>query len=223
MTIAVSDPPGQRPDRRWYKGSAPHAEDDEFNDGTIGPAWARLDTAGGSSRATWSEGGDSLSLLLNGGDAAAETHSLLRPYALAVGEAIQCHVTAVGAEQNFTFGGLIVGDGNTYGAGSQAAMPMFCQLAASNGGSVVPSEWTGYNTRATYIEVVSMYFRQPIHMRLKRQTSTTWQHLVSADGISWALLQTRTLAITPSHVGFFGGTWGAANPFNFAFDYFRVV
>lgn len=210
-------------DRRWVRGSTASAYDDEFNNASLDSAWVRVDASGGTSRATWTEGADSLSLLLNGSDAAAELHALVRPYALAVGESIQTHITWSGPGFNYPLAGLIVSDGTTYASGTQAFAPLWMSNTAGAYSMSDVSTWTGFNTRAANTDRTSWGLIAPVHWKLTRGASNVWSLYVSADAVSWALFATRTIAFTPSHIGFAGSTWTGSSPFTFSFDYFRVV
>lgn len=208
-------------DRRWT-ASVATADDDEFNDAALDGAWTRVDASGGSSRAVWTEDADSLSLLLAGGDSAGELHALVKPLALAVGDAVQSHVRPCGGESNYPNGGLIVADGNTHGTGTQVAFPLFCYA----GSPVDPTdaEWSGYNSRTAFGSQPGYHWlNDGLHTRIMRDSSNLWRFSVSPDGISWIQVATRTVAITPSHVGLAGGTWSSSAPFVFSFDYFRIV
>ncbi len=198
-------------DRRWVRGSTAHAQDDEFNDDSLDGAWTRVDKSGGSGRATWAEGGDSLSLVLAGGDSAAEMHGLVKSYALAVGESIQCHITWSGPQSTYPFAGLVVADGATHGSGIQ----MFWSLWNAGGDlNAQDGYWTGWDTRSAFTDRNTDTSWGP--------TSNVWRFYVSSDAVQWLEIASRTQAMTPSHVGFAGGTW-TGSQYMFSFDYFRVV
>jgi len=207
-------------DRRWARGSMADALDDEFNDDAIDGAWSRVDNSGHSGYVTWTEAGDSLSLLLgNTGDAAAELHAYLKSHAMATGDYIQCHLQGGGKLSDYPIAGLIIADGNTYGAGVQAFFPIFLASGATWGLS--PSEWSGFNTRVAFTDYSSQYFGRDFHMRLKYASANTFEYYYSPDGISWTLVHTRTITMTPAYIGIAGSTYGGSTPFIFSFDYFR--
>lgn len=207
-------------DRSWVRGSTANAKDDEFNNGSIDASWSRVDNPGNAGLATWAESGDSLSLLLNGGDAAAELHAYVKPYAMQVGDYIQCKMTGGGAVSNFPNAGLIIANGNTYGSGSQAFFNYFLSAAAVN--ELSCSEWSGFNNRVDFIGSASPYFGLSMHMRLKYSAANTFEYYYSPDGISWILSTSRTITMTPSHIGIAGSTYSGSTPFIFSFDYFRL-
>lgn len=206
-------------DRRWVRGNPAHPLDDEFNDGLISQSWMRVDNVG--SRAVWTEAGDSLSLYLTGGDAAAETHAILKSFAMPIGNTIQCHLKGLGELSTYPQAGLIIADGMTYGSGVQAFHSYYLTSGATNW-DMVTTTYSGFNSRTSFTEHVSSYFGLDLHMRLEYSASNQFKYYVSPDGISWRLLDTRSITMTPTYVGFAGGTYGGSTPFIFSFDYFRV-
>lgn len=208
-------------DRRWVRGSTAHAEDDEFNNASLASAWVRVDASGGTSRATWTEDADSLSLTLNGGDAASEMHGLVRPYALAIGESIQCHIVGHGPGMNYPFAGLVIANGATYGSGTQVTLQFWSPVSTAP--NIQDSTWTGYNTRGTSTDHIGATWGTSFHLRIKYSAANTFQCYASPDAVSWLLISTRSATLTPTHIGIAAGSWTAASPFAFAFDYFRVT
>ena len=113
-------------DRRWTPGPA-ETSIDEFNDDTLSAAWVRVDQSGTAGRVTWNEEADVLAPLNTGGDASAELHALVQPLsgiggAMAIGDAFITAAALPAATSGNSFSGLILADGNTYGAGSQIAV-----------------------------------------------------------------------------------------------------
>lgn len=208
-------------DRRWVRGSTANALDDEFRDGAIDGSWTRVDDAGHSGYVTWTEAGDSLSLLLgNSADAAAELHAYLKADAMSIGDYIQCHIVGGGESSNFPIAGLIISNGTTYGAGKQAFFGYFMSAGAAY--SLSRAEWSGFSTRDAFTDTASTYFGEQLHIRLKYSAANTFEYYYSPDGISWILIGSRSITLTPSHVGIAGSSYGSSTKFVFSFDYFRV-
>lgn len=208
-------------DRRWVRGSTANALDDEFNSGSLSGSWSRVDNTGRTGGATWTVAGDSLSVKLNGGDAAGELHGLVQSYAMAVGDTIQCHIMGRGPSSNYPFAGLIVADGNTYGSGQQITHQLWVATSAFD--DMVEANWSGWNTRTAFSDSTYQGYGLDLHIKILRDTSNVWRHYVSPDAISWVeLANARTLSMTPAYVGFAAGSWTSSTPFVFAFDYFRV-
>lgn len=208
-------------DRRWVRGNAATAYDDEFNNGSLGGNWNRVDAGGGSGRATWTESGDSLSLYLTGGDASDEMHAMMEACTLSIGDTVQCYIRGFGESSNYPQGGLVLANGITYGSGKQAFMQYF--LAGSLQYAIAADEWNGYNTRSgglTY--TASPFFGLEYHMRIKYSAANTFEFYASPDAISWRLLYTRTITLTPTYIGLAGSTFSGNTPFIWSFDYIRV-
>lgn len=210
-------------DVRWTRlaaDGAASAEDDEFRDASINAKWARVDNAGHTGYVTWAEGGDSLGVITGvTQDAAAELHAYMQPLVLAVGDSISAHISAAGFASEFPMAGLIVANGNTYGAGLQIVM-MFSDCSPSAAG-VTLSQWSNYSTRDVAGDIAAPADTRGCHFKIKRGAANVWSFYTSADGVQWALQGTSTLALTPSHVGICATGWGTTTPHSFAFDYFR--
>lgn len=204
--------------RLWTPASGVNATySDEFDDASLDGAWTRVDASGGTGRATWTEAGDCLSLLLAGSDSASETHSLVRPCSLGVGDYIETHVSFAGKKGGtYPFGGLIVADGNTHGAGTQ----VICAVWTADP-NLSWSKWAGYNSRSSQ-NLLWNLMGASAYLRIKRSASTTYDFYHSADGVSWLLAGSETYSGTPSHVGFTAGSWLEASQTGFSFSYFRV-
>ena len=210
--------------RLWTPGSGVNATySDEFDDATLDTDWVRVDASGGTGRAVWTEDADCLSLLqdgTSGSDAGGELHGLVRAYALGVGEYIQTHMRYAGISQNYPHAGLVVTDGATHGAGSQAFGGQFRATAAD---TITSGEWSSWTSRSAFADNSSPYMRDGLHVRLTRTASGTYVTSVSPDGVSWLPILTRSgVSLTPSHVGLAAGLWGATDRFCWSFAYFRV-
>ena len=210
--------------RLWTPGSGVNATySDEFDDASLDGAWTRVDASGGTGRATWTEVAGCLSLLQNGmsgSDASAELHGLVRPYALAVGEYIETRLSWAGKDANYPMAGLVISSGATHGAGTQVFGGMYRATAAAV--SQI-AEWTNWTTRGSYTDDNGPGNSQSAHLRLKRTATNDYALYTSPDGVSWALLNTRTgVSFTPAYVGLACSLYGATTQFAWSFAYFRV-
>jgi len=218
-------------DVRWWNPAAtPHAQDREFRSDADLTGAIRVDNstsnAAAQARSVWGRAGDSLYVENNGTvttDAAGEMHAYLWPYALAVGESLQGNVVLNGIQQSYAWAGIVVTDGVTYGSGTQIFWSHW--HATDLEGNLQDAIWTGYNTRSAFTDRsrALVYGAQPMHFKLKRSATSTWEYYISADGLIWTLVSTRTQALTPSHIGFATGMWGSAAKHAFSFDYLRVT
>jgi hypothetical protein len=219
-------------DARWYNpDSTPHAMDREFRDiGDLDSA-IRVDNsvnpAQALARTTWTQAADSLTVFGDGTlghvDAAGEMHGFVWPYALAVGEAIQTHIVPNGIQQAYAWAGLVATDSVAFGSGTQMA---WLHWHATNlEGDMQFGKWTGWNTRAVFTDSyrVMTMGAPSMHWRLLRDTGDVWRYYASTDARHWTLIGSITQALTPTHVGFAQGMWGAAGKHAFHFDYLRVV
>lgn len=214
---------GSIKDARWYAGPTTHAQDDAFDNASLDAAFVRVDNstsnAAAQLRAVWTENRDSLSLVLNGTvtqDAAGEMHGLVKPYVLAVGEALETCFTEVGRDYNYHFAGLVVTDGTTFGSGNQVFYPRWSYINLQDG------LWTGWNTRAAFTDYGDGGFVRADFTRIKRTATSTWSYEISANGFDWVVVATRTLTMTPSHIGFACGQWGGTLRQQFNFEFLRV-
>ena len=168
--------------------------------------------------------GDSLSVLLDGAtsqDAAGELHGYVWPRAggLAIGEALEMHIVYGGLTYNYTFLGPVVSDGVTYGAGSQAYFPIW-------GGAYNPNYqdalWTNWNTRGAFSDRPDGSMRMMNFVRIWRTAINTYVYQASTDGKTWITYGTRSLTITPTHIGFAAGQWGGTGKQIYSIDHLRV-
>jgi hypothetical protein len=147
-------------------------------------------------------------------------HALLKPYALAVGEAIQCAVTIQGKNSNFPWCGLVVSDGAAYGAGNQMLGSLFI-----DGGNRTVSQrrWQNWDTESAVSMSDFISDRGVVHLRLLRDTGNVWRMSYSPDGVSWITGSNLTFTMTPTHVGFAGTSFGSSDSSIASYDYFRVI
>lgn len=221
-TFVISGEAGNN-DVRW----TPLADSDfmkEFRDVADLTGAVRVDKdAGAVSRMVVNQGGDSLSVLLDGAttqDVAGEMHGYVWPRALAVGESLQAHILDGGPSYNYSWLGPVVSDGVIYGSGNQVFFPLWSGGAAPN-----PQDglWTGWNTRAAFADRGDGGFLHTPYMRIRRATSNTWAYEISTDGKTWITLNTRTLTMTPTHIGLGAGQWGGTGKRIYSIDHLRVT
>lgn len=209
-------------DRRWVRGSTAHPQDDEFDGLTLDPSWVRVDESGTAGRVTYTQDAGVLSVLNTGGDAANRFHALLKPYVLAVGEAIQCSVTVTGKQDGGTFPwtGLVVSDGATYGAGNQMLASLFMD---NTNRTVSQRRWQNWSSGVATSLNDFVSDRGVVHLRLLRDTSDVWRMSYSPDGVSWITGSNLTFAMTPTHIGVVSSSFGFTGQTVMTYDYLRVV
>jgi hypothetical protein len=199
---------------RPYPLFVPAGVDDEFNNGSF-TGWTLVDD--GSHQATVTETFDVASLSLPGSDTAAHLHAWVKGAVLVnTNDYIQMAFRGTGQSANFNMCGLIMADGNTYGAGAQVCVG-YCP--SQNNFQFFAQ--TNYNTQGTN-NTYTVLGTAPIFLRLIYLGSNHWATYISADGISWLNISgTITYTLTPAYVGFWATSWGATTPFNWSLSYFR--
>lgn len=220
----------QNKDLRWYTNPAvTYNLLKEFRDDADLTGAVRVDSSTpslGASQARMlvTRAGDSLSVLLDGAtsqDAAGELHGYVWPRAggLAIGEALEMHITYGGLTYNYTFLGPVVSDGVTYGAGNQAYFPIW-------GGGYNPNYqdalWSNWNTRGVFSDRPDGAMRMMNFIRIWRTAINTYVYQASTDGKTWITYGTRSLTITPTHIGFAAGQWGGTGKQIYSIDHLRV-
>lgn len=129
---------------------------------------------------------------------------------------IQTRLT-LGGLGNYVYGGLLLADGVTAGAGTQRMVGM---IVENNGGSAVDFTGSGYawaGNGATRIAIGGL----GAFVRVRR-ASGTYYSAWSRDGETWAETSI-TLAFTPTHVGLMASSSLRPSDDNLAFDYFRYA
>lgn len=192
--------------------------DDEFDDASF-TGWTAVNS--GLHNPTITELNDVLALVLPGSDAAAELHAYVKaPAAIAANDYVEIGFRGMGRPQNYNICGVLMADGNTYGAGNQV-----CWYYSVNEASPwYRISFTNYNTAGAFAN----FARQTVaptsdmYLRLKYEGSNNWSGWVSCDGVGW-LNVTGTFArtLTPTHLGFFVTTWGGTLPFAWSIRYCR--
>jgi hypothetical protein len=207
-------------DRRWVRGSGADAQDDEFEGSSLSGSWVRVDEGGTSGRVTYTQQAGVLSVLNTGGDGSPRVHGLLKPYALPVGKSLQCGVNIQGKNTNFPFSGIIVTDGDTYGAGNQMAA---CLFIDGDRRTVSQRRFTSWNSNAATGLNDFVTDRGMVHLRLYRDTGNVWRIYYSPDAVSWISGGSLTQAFTPSHIGILSTSWGATDASVATYEYIRVI
>lgn len=201
---------------------------DEFNDGALDPAWARVDVSGGTGRATWTEGADVLSVATAGGDATGELHAMMRPLtgaggSMVAGDAFLAGMRMLGpAGTAYTMGALLLSTSGTYGSGTQVMAFSWASTSAGVQNNDLRT-WTNYSTDpATQVANMLTTFSTVLHVRLVYLGTNVWRRDLSPDGVSWLTgTATITSAITPTHVGFATTTYGTSTKGIASFEYLR--
>lgn len=209
-------------DRRWYPEGVINLAK-EFRDDADLTGAVRVDKDGTAvSRMVVARGGDSLSILLDGSatqDVAGEMHGYVWPYGLIVGEALETHIISAGRSYNYSFLGPVIADGVTYGSGNQAYFPRW----AAGQTNFQDGLWTGWNNRASFAENNDAGLAPAHFLRIWRTATTTWVYQYSTDGKTWITIGTRTITLTPSHIGLAGGQWGGTGKTLYSIDHLRVT
>lgn len=215
-------------DRRWTVGTG-ETSIDEFNDDSLDAAWVRVDGTGAvAGNLAWTEGADVLSAFHSGGDTASRFHALLRPLSgaggsMAVGDAFVSCAAIWAPVADFTFGGLALTDGVTFGAGNQVVAVIGQRATGSAGLQATPV--TGFNADGTPAGALpSMNSVLRLYHRLVMIAANTWRADFSVDGISW-YKGTANLAktITPTHVGFTSSSYGTSTKHIASYEFIRRV
>jgi hypothetical protein len=215
-------------DRRWT-AAATSTSIDEFNDDTLDAAWVRVDGTGAASgNLTWTEGADVLSAFNTGGDTASCFHAILRPLtgaggSMAAGDAFISCVTIWAPIADFTFGGLVLTDGTTFGSGNQVASILGQRSTGTAGLQSTPI--TNFNADGTPAGALpAMNSVQRLYHRLAMLAANTWRSDFSADGVSW-YKGTANLSktMTPTHVGFLSSSYGTATKHIASYEFLRRV
>lgn len=215
-------------DPRWTPLSG-QTSIDEFNTGSLGSAWTRVDgTNVPSSALTISVGGDVLSFLNAGtGDVAGAIHGLVQPLSgvggsLAAGDGFVTYMDVFNDSNNYVFFGLLLSDGTTYGSGKQVAG------IGGTGLQFQIWEFTSWTSRSQaggstlpYIAPVPRYVR--LAMISTSGGSQTYRVDGSTDGVQWMAGPTIVSTMVATQVGFCDTNYGSSNKHNASFDMIRRV
>ena len=213
-------------DRRWFKASSDTTVD-EFNDDSLDGAWGRVDNV--SSRAVWTEGADVLSVRNNGGDGSNELHAMMRLLsgvggAPATGDAFVVAMRIMSQPgANYAMAGIVLANGNTYGAGSQIVGFTFVSSGAPQTSDT--RAFTNYSTNgSTSASNITSYQGHLTYLRLVYLGSNSWRTDVSPDGITWLTgPSTLSLTLTPTYVGVMSSSWGSGTKSVISYEFMRRV
>lgn len=189
--------------------------DDDFGNESF-TGWTTVNSGSHTVVATESRG--RLSLAHPGSDAAGELHAYMKNITPSTNDWIEICLSGFGQGQNYNIAGLVMGDGATYGAGSQVFF-----YHSPNENNFSRSDHSGYNSAAnvngwgyqTQVVIGKVY------MRLKYSGSNAFVAMVSPDGLSWITAHSWTRTLSPTWMGFAITTWGGAQPFIWTLDYAR--
>lgn len=215
-------------DARWTAQTG-ETSIDEFNDNSLDAAWIRVDGTGAASgNITWTAGADVLSAFNAGGDTTDKFHALLRPLSgaggsMSAGDAfITCVDLFAPVSTNFSFAGLVLSDGVTFGSGQQ----VWAEYGTSASGSQMQVfGWSGFGTAGTNAGALPATLPiQKIFIRLVMTAANTWRADYSHDGVSW-WKGTATLSktMTPTYVGFFDSSYGSSTKHIVSYEFLRRV
>ena len=204
---------------------------DEFNDDTLDPAWVRVDSTGAAaSGAVWTERGDALSVAQLGGGTANVIRAMSRPLSgaggsLAVGDGFVTCMRIFGPTTNYTMGGIVFSDGATPNAGTQVIGLAYQGGSSGGGGMAQCGLWTGSSwTASANVGEIQLPASPGIFYRLVLVAANTWRADMSPDGISWvSTTATKTLTLTPTHVGLISSSWASATKGVVSYEFLRRV
>jgi len=193
------------------------ANDDEFDDGSFS-GWTAVNV--GTQVPTITETNNVASVLHPGGGGSAYLWAYMRSYAMQTNDYIETGFKHNGTGASFQRIGLIMADGVTWNAGSQALFSVSYAQQFVNF-----SSYTNYNVDGGG----STFAQQPMpqgcgmtFLRFKYEGANHFRCYISSDGISWIDMsgqQTRTL--TPTYIGFYVTPYAGGDPFLASIYYFK--
>lgn len=208
--------PGIDPRSSLYVPFTPTGLDDEFDDGNFS-GWTLVNS--GSALANIIETDDKVSLKFPTGGTSQHLQAYMKADTINTGDYIEMCFQGVGylaATHKF---GLIFADGDTWNAGNQVC---FAWSPSSSGASIQVFNLTGYNTQVTNTTVSGGNFINGMMIyRFTYTAANTWLAEISTDRTQWATVISTTRTLTPTHCGFFGSTYGAANEYVWSAHYWR--
>lgn len=197
-----------------------NALDDEFDVAMVAPAWVKVDPVGNV--ITAAQGRGALSLSIPGGDAAQLLHGFVKPIgAFTIGNTIETAASICTTNVGTPACGPIFADGTTHGSGIQATYQLWQSTGDMNYSDRSHTNWTA--STGSNATGYGKAFPRKVFMRMQWSATNTFLSSHSGDGLSWSAPVSRTTTITPTYMGFFVSSGGAAAGFfAFTFDYFRV-
>lgn len=207
---------------RLARPLVPHANDDEFDDGVVDPAWTTLTVTGAQ---TITENNSKLSVLITTGQTSNDLNALLKAVSLSVGDIYETQTVAAGdtGGSDYVMHGIVMSDG-VLSTSNVAAVFLFPPAGAlSRNVSLRPGTFTNLGTPSEY--ALNTTVNHGIWLRVEYVSANTFRAYFSVDGISWhASSATVTSTMTPTHVGLVWSTWGdTAVARSASFEYIRKV
>lgn len=203
------------------RSDTPHADDDEFDDGTKAGAWSEQVVAGS---ATWTEDLGVLSVKATGG-ATGDAATILK----SIGS-LTAPVTIETAIRTFTWSTdyhahrLVFTDGTADSSNYLGAGPA---SRTSGVDSYQVYSGTLTNTDAT-VRVTTTQTGRTLHsvlyVRVIWKSANTWQATWSHDAVSWTEFNMADVSftMTPTHFGLMVTNFAGTNDLMASFEYFRV-
>lgn len=210
-------PPTTDPITAIYPSFAVTGSSDEFSSGSFS-GWTAVNS--GSHLPTLIQSNNCLSLLHPGGDGGSEMHAWMKSPTITTGSFVECSCRSVGINQNFNMCGVTFANGTTYGSGAQCNW----YLSLSESGWRHDA-WTGYNSQGstTLFQYSGGAPTSDQLLRLVYNGSNSFSAYASCDGISWLLISTKTVTLTPTWAGFFVSTYTGTNPCLFTYRYVKFA
>lgn len=207
---------------RLARPLVPHANDDEFDDGVLDPAWTTLTVTGGQ---TIAERDSRLSVAITSGQSSADLNALLKPVTLGVGDIYETHTVAVGdtGGSDYVMHGIVMSDGVVSTSNIASCFAYTVSGSSYRTVRLSPGTFTSVGTSSEYS--VNIILNMGIWLRLEYVSANTFRGYGSIDGVSWhAMASTVTSTMTPTHVGIVWSTWGdTAVVRSASFEYIRKV
>lgn len=203
---------------RRPSGETIHADDDEFDDGSIDGAWTQLTVSGTT---TWSESGGRL-LAKTDSQTAADNNPILRSLgSLTYPLTIDTAVSYTSPWATYLMVGVAFSDGVV--ATSNAICGEAYVTTAADAGPIIAFRADGTWTNIVGSGTVEKAGYGMLYLRVVWTAANAFTFLWSADGVNYLVASTATPTVTPTHYGLFVGTWGVSAQRNAAFEYFRVT
>jgi len=172
----------------------------------------------GNGLATATETNDLVSFLV--GTSTSPMQAFVKATTVSANDIIEVCFRGAGRLANFHAFGLIMADGDTFGAGSQVLFWFFPVLGTTAYQLAIYTNYTTQGTNSTFS--VAQNTNADLFLRLKYEGSNNWSGWTSPDGVSWAnVTGTLSRTMTPTHVGFVFTTGGATTQFAWSARFFR--
>ncbi len=204
-----------------YNGFTASGDDDEFDDANF-TGWTLVDA--GARTPTALEHYETLNLIVPGTDTTGELHAYMKTRTVNTNDWIEMSFRHVGkvAASTFPHIDLVMADGTTYNAGTQAVFHSLLDNGTADQ-YVELAAYTNYNTlgATNSFKLLPGCFRDEHLLRFKYEGSNHFRGYVSTNGEQWFdITGQQTVTLTPTAMGFAVGTYGAA-PFNCSIRYVR--